>query len=329
VSQTIPFPTAFSANAALGNAQIKSSELRAGITKNELIYRIKQAYINLQYLYARQALLKKQDSIYTGFARSANVRFKAGESTLLEKSTADTQLNETRNLLSQDESNIDIYLSQLQVLLGSEQRIEIADKTFGQKDFDNLGDANAVNENPALAYIQQQIEVAEKQKKVEQSKALPDLTFGYFNQSLIGSPIDASGLQLASSADRFQGFQVGVSIPVFYGSYNSKVKSAAISKEIAGKNLESQKINLQGQFEQATQDYLKNRKSVEYYKTSGLPNAELLLSKSESAYKNGDISYAENLLNLRTATDIQEKNLNAILQYNLSIALLEYLTGKN
>jgi len=329
VSQTIPFPTVFSANAALGNAQIKSSELRAGITKNELVYRIKQAYINLQYLYARQALLKKQDSIYTGFAKSATVRYKAGESTLLEKSTADTQLNETRNMLSQDESNIQIYLSQLQVLLGSDEPVAIADKTFTQKEFQGINDGNAVNSNPALTYIQQQIEVADKQKKVEQSKALPDLTFGYFNQSLIGTPVNASGLELADSRNRFQGFQVGVAIPVFFGSYSSKVKSAAISKEIAGKNLESQKINLKGQYEQAVQEFLKNQKSLEYYKSSGLPNADLLLSKSESAYKNGDISYAENLLNLRTANGIQENNLNAILQYNLSVALLEYLEGKN
>jgi cobalt-zinc-cadmium resistance protein CzcA len=116
---------------------------------------------------------------------------------------------------------------------------------------------------------------------------------------------------------------------VFFGSYSSKVKSAAISKEIAGKNLESQKISLKGQYDQAVQEFLKNQKSLEYYKSSGLPNADLLLSKSESAYRNGDISYAENLLNLRTANGIQENSLGAILQYNLSIALLEFLQGKN
>ena len=44
VSQTIPFPTVFGANAALGNALVKSSELRTNITKNELIYRIRGKY---------------------------------------------------------------------------------------------------------------------------------------------------------------------------------------------------------------------------------------------------------------------------------------------
>ncbi|MDI1257364.1 MAG: CusA/CzcA family heavy metal efflux RND transporter [Flavobacterium sp.] len=329
VSQTIPFPTVFSANAALGNALIKSSELRAGITKNELVYRIKQAYTNLQYLYARQILLKKQDSIYSGFLKSAALRYKTGESTLLEQSTAETQLNETLNILSQNDSNIDIYLSQLQVLLGSDEKVAIADKDFSQKDFNTLNNDSAATANPSLAFLQQQIEVADKQKRVAQSKALPDLTFGYFNQSLIGSTVDASGLTIAASGNRFQGFQLGIAVPIFFGSYNSKVKSAAISKDIAGKNLESQQINLKGQYEQALQEYEKNRKSIDYYKASGLPNAALLLSKSESAYKNGDISYAENLFNLRTANSIRENYLTAILQYNLSITLLEYLTGKN
>ncbi|OYU80698.1 MAG: CusA/CzcA family heavy metal efflux RND transporter [Flavobacterium sp. BFFFF1] len=329
VSQTIPFPTVFSAHAALGNAMVKSSTLRVIIAQNEVAYRIKQAYLNLQYLYARRALLKKQDSIYSGFLKSAALRYKTGESTLLEQSTAETQLNETRNILGQDEANIEIYLSQLQVLLGSDEKIDIAETGFDAYEFEAFGDPAAISNNPALAYFQQQLEVADKQKQLERSKALPDLTFGYFNQSLIGATIDGSGLAIADSGNRFQGFQFGISVPIFFGAYNARVKSAAISREIAGKNLESQQVNLKGQYEQVLREFGKNRKSLEYYKSSGLPNADLLLSKSESAYRNGEISYSENLFNLRTANSIRENYLNAILQYNLSISLLEYLSGKN
>ncbi|MFH6997408.1 CusA/CzcA family heavy metal efflux RND transporter [Flavobacterium sp. FlaQc-57] len=329
VSQTIPFPTVFGANAALGNALVKSSELRTNITKNELIYRIRNTYTNLQYLYARQALLRKQDSIFSGFLKSAKLRFETGESTLLEQSTAETQLNETRNVLRQDEANIEIYLSQLQALLGSSERIAIADKTLVLSDYTAVDNAALASSNPSLAFIQQQIEVAKLQKRVQKTKALPDLTFGYFNQSLIGSPLNASGTELARSGDRFQGFQAGISLPIFFGSYSSRVKAAEINTQVASKTLESQQITIKGQFEQASQEYMKNKTSIDYYLTSGLPNAELLLNKSESAYKNGDISYAENLFNLRTATGIQENYLSAILQYNLSISLLEYLSGTN
>ncbi len=329
VSQTIPFPTVFSANASLGNALIKSSELKANITKNELVYRIKQTYSNLQYLYARQSLLKKQDSIYQGFVKSATLRYKTGESTLLEQSTAETQLYETQNILKGNDANIAIYLSQLQTLLGSNEAILISDKKLAEQLFSDTTDEKTTSGNPVLAYIQQQMTVAEKQKKVESAKALPDLTFGYFNQSLIGSPINATNSDLATSSNRFQGFHLGVAIPIFFGSYNAKIKSASINKEIAKTALEKNQINLKGQYDQAIQEFQKNKTSLEYYKTSGIPNANLILSKSQSAYKNGEIGYSENLLNLKTANGIQENYLSAILQYNQSISLLEYLSGKN
>lgn len=329
VSQTIPFPTMFSAHASLGKALIKSSELKANITKNELVYRIKQAYSNLQYLYARQSLLKKQDSIYLGFVKSATLRYKTGESTLLEQSTAETQLYETQNILKENDANIQIYLSQLQTLLGSNEAVSVADEKLAELVLLSVNEDSAINENPVLAYFQQQIEVSDKLKKVESAKALPDLTFGYFNQSFIGSPVNGTSSDLATASNRFQGFQLGVAVPIFFGSYNAKIKSAAINKEIAKTSFENSQINLKGQYEQAFQEFKKNKISLEYYKKSGLPNANLILSKSQSAYKNGEINYAENLLNLKTANGIQENYLTAILQYNQSSLLLEYLSGKN
>jgi cobalt-zinc-cadmium resistance protein CzcA len=329
ISQTIPFPTLFSANASLGNALIKSSELKANVTINELVYRIKQTYSNLQYLYERQSLLKKQDSIYLGFVKSARLRYKTGESTLLEQSTAETQLYETQNILKENDANISIYLSQLQTLLGSNSLVLISDKKLTEKSFSEVTNDKAATENPVLAYMQQQITIAEKQKKVESAKALPDLTFGYFNQSLIGSPINAASSDLAASSNRFQGFQLGVAIPIFFGSYNAKIKAASITSDIAKTALENNQIHLKGQYEQAIQEFQKNKTSIEYYKNSGIPNAALILSKSQSAYKNGEIGYSENLLNLRTANGIQENYLSAILRYNQSISQLEYLSGKN
>ncbi|WP_366183406.1 CusA/CzcA family heavy metal efflux RND transporter [Flavobacterium ovatum] len=328
VSQTIPFPTVFAANASLGNALIKSSELKANITKSELVYRISQTYSNLQYLYTRESLLQKQDSIYQGFVKSASLRYKTGESTQLEQSTAETQLYETQNILKENKANVNVYLSQLQTLLGSQEAIVIADRILVEQSFLDTNKDKAIAESPILAYVNQQVEVAEKQKKVETAKALPDITFGYFNQSLIGSQINATSSDLATSNNRFQGINLGLSIPIFYGSYSAKIKSESTNQEIARMNLENNEISLKGQYAQAGMEFQKNKTSLEYYKKSGVPNANLILSKSQSAYKNGEISYSENLLNLRTANGIQENFLSAILQYNLSIALLEHLSGK-
>jgi cobalt-zinc-cadmium resistance protein CzcA len=283
----------------------------------------------LQYLYARQLLLQKEDGLYQGFVKSATLRYKTGESTLLEQSTAETQLYETQNMLKENEANIQIYLSQLQTLLGSKEVVAIADKNLDEVALFTVNEAAALNENPVLAYFQKQIEVNANLKRVESAKALPDFSFGYFNQSLIGSPIDASGTDLATAKNRFQGVHVGIAIPLFFGSYQAKIRSAALNKEIATTTYENSQINLKGQYEQAIQEFNKNKSSLDYYKKSALPNADLILSKSQSAYKNGEINYAENLLNLKTANGIQENYLTAILKYNQSYFLLDYLSGKN
>jgi cobalt-zinc-cadmium resistance protein CzcA len=43
-------------------------------------------------------------------------------------------------------------------------------------------DSSAIAANPTLAFIQQQIDIAQKEKAVEQSRLKPDFSVGYFNQ---------------------------------------------------------------------------------------------------------------------------------------------------
>jgi cobalt-zinc-cadmium resistance protein CzcA len=82
-----------------------------------------------------------------------------------------------------------------------------------------------LNENPVLAYFQKQIEVNANLKRVESAKALPDFSFWYFNQSLIGSPIDAMA-PIWQQPKSLQGPR-GYCYPVIFGSYQAKIRSAA------------------------------------------------------------------------------------------------------
>jgi hypothetical protein len=71
-------------------------------------------------------------------------------------------------------------------------------------------------------------------------------------QSLIGSPIDASGTDLAT-AKSLSGVHVGIAIPLFFLDLsNLKIRSAALNK-VATTTYENSQINLKGQYEQAIQ----------------------------------------------------------------------------
>lgn len=329
ISQTFPFPTTFSANKALGNALIKGSELKLAASKNELIFQVKEVYAGLQYLQARKGLLTEQDTLYGGFAKAASARYRTGETNLLEKTSAETQRNEIRNLMQQNEADIQIYSSRLQTLLNTPTLVSVTESDFTEKEFTLLADTNNLRSNPFLAYLQQQIDIAQKQKKVEANKMLPDFTVGYFNQSLIGTQTVDGAETYFDGSKRFQGFQVGISIPLWIGPYRARTNAANINTQISQTQLQQYETNLRGQYQQAVQAYLKNRNSLEYYKTSALPNADLILKQVQAAYQSGEIGYSEYLLGLRNANSIKETYLQTLQEYNQSVFQLEFLAGRN
>jgi len=323
ISQTIPFPTVFSANAALGNEKIKSSQIQVMVVQNELVFQVKTLYTNLQYLYSKEKLLLEQDSINMGFVKSAILKYKTGEGNLLAKVTAETQLKDIQNLLAQNQSDIEIYTSKLQILLSSGNEIQIADRQLKESRNPLLADSIALNENPNLAYLRQQVNVAAKLQRVELAKALPDLTLGYFNQSLTGIHNNV----LYGNDKRFQGFQVGLAVPIFYRSYSAKGKAAEIGKDLAQNELYLQKQGIVGHYQQAIKEYAKHSARHDYFQSSAMTNAAQLLKNSTIAYQHGEIGYSEYLINLKQVNTIKENRLLALLEVNQSINQIEFLTG--
>lgn len=328
VSQSIPFPTLFSSQSQLNKAHIKGSELKLQLTQNELINQIKSVYHYLEYLQAERNLLMSQDSIYSSFANAANSRFKAGENTLLEKTTAETQLMEIKNLLAQNQSNVLIYQSQLQALMNSKVPIQIEQKPIAKLELTLPSDSTAYAQNPYLLYMKQQIEISNKQKKVETAKVLPEFTLGYFNQSLIGYQNTNGTDTYYGASKRFSGFQVGVSIPLWIVPQTAKVKAAGLNQKVMESNFEQHQTNIQNQYSQYLQEYMQDKNTLEYYEKSAIPNAELIIKQADKGFKNGEIGYVEYLQSIRTALTIKSNHLSSLNQYNQSIIKLEFLLGK-
>lgn len=326
ITQSIPF-TAFGSQGSLNRSMIASSELSASATENEIIYKVKQAYYQLAFVMARRALLLQQDSLYEGFLKSASLRYKTGETNLLEQTTAQVQSNEVKNQLRINESEMLVLRTQLKTLLVSESlpEIEEGEGRLVTLQFNATPDTNALTSNPSLSFMRQQIEVAKGKKKVEAAKMAPEFFVGFFSQTLIGTPYDDG--TVANSSNRFTGFQIGLSIPLWFAPHQGRVKAAEFNKLAAQSNYDYFRTSLQGQLEQAAQQYVKNKNSLAYFNESALPNADLILKQSQAAFRGGEIGYAEFLLSLRNAIDIREGYLITLNDFNQSIIYIEYLSG--
>jgi cobalt-zinc-cadmium resistance protein CzcA len=295
VSQSIPFPTLFTSQAKLGNAAIKGNQLKLQVTQNELVYQVKSVFHYLEYLQAERNLLLQQDSIYSAFAKASELRLKTGESNLLEKTTSGTQLMDVQNTMAQNQSNMQIYQLQLQALMNSKTPVQLPESSLNKIELSVQTDSTALNQNPYLAYLKQQIEIVDRQKKVEVAKVLPDFTIGYFNQSLIGLQNINGTDQYFDGSKRFTGLQFGISIPLWIVPQTAKIKAAGINEQVVQSNYEQQQTYLQAQYNEAIQQYLKDKNTLYYYEKSALPNADLIIKQADKGFKSGEIGYVEYL----------------------------------
>ena len=135
--------------------------------------------------------------------------------------------------------------------------------------------------------------------------------------------------QYFDGSKRFTGFQVGISIPLWFVPQAARVKAASINQQVVQSNYEQFQVNMQGQYNQAVQEYLKNKNTIAYYEQNALPNADLLINQSDKAFKSGEIGYGEYLQGLKNALFIKASHLRAVNQYNQSVIALEFLIGKN
>lgn len=329
VSQTIPFPTAIGAKSRLGTSLVESSVLKKDLTKAEVIYQVKNLYYEWLNLNQRRSLLLKKDSLYSQLSEASALRYKTGESNLLEKSAAAARASEVHNQLEQLDNDRRALAFQLKALLNAETP-ELTESTVQEAALTFTADSALAANSPYVQYLKQQVKVAADQRQVEKNNVLPDLTIGYFNQTLYGVPLGFdAGSPVAGYNYRFQGLHAGIAIPLWFGPQAARVKAAEQLRQSAELQYKQASANTMAHIQAAYEQYLKTRRSLDYYKATGLPNADLISRQSVLAFQKGEIGYTEHIINLQQADEIRQNYLNALLDYNKSIITLEFLSGTN
>ncbi|SMD31811.1 cobalt-zinc-cadmium resistance protein CzcA [Reichenbachiella faecimaris] len=326
LNQSFEFPTVYSNQSKLAKAQISGSEKLLKVTENELKRNIKQSWLQLVYLRERQELLAFQDSLFRRFLHAANIRYETEASGYLEKAAAETRVMEIQNNLQLLQSDTEIQEYELRVLLNAKDEMTFNPEQLGVRGLISNIDSARIDDNPKMAYIIQQIEIADANVSVQSSKMLPGLSVGYFNQSLTGT-VNTNG-EIAGSSDRFSGIQAGISIPLFYGSDKAKIKVAKLKSEMAQTRADYFSTVLKGQYDQQLQAVFKYRGSLNYYQEKAVPQAELIIQNAQKSFENGAIDYVEYFQSLNQGLQLKFNYLNTINEYNQAIIELEYLIGQ-
>ncbi len=328
VSQSVSFPTVYINQKKLAGAKVTSSEWQLKKSQLEISNQVRQIYWHLAYLYSKQKLLLYQDSLYNRFLRAAELRALSGETNRLEMITARSQNLEVKNKLHQNLSDIGIYARSFQNLLNTDIYFIPSDTIL--KRAGNLPDIDSagIGMNPSLGFIRQQVEVSRREKVLEQSRMMPDLSIGYFSQTIQGIQEINNVPVTFGSGDRFNGIQAGISVPLWIVPFTSKVKAARINEEIAISDAEYYSRYLSSTYKSLLDEYKKYSGTVDFYEKQAVPESDLIIDQSSRSYKAGALDYLDYVISLSRALEIKQNYLDALNNFNQTIINIEYIRGQ-
>lgn len=324
LSQTINFPTVYARQKALLNEEWKSSVLNVGVQETQLKKQVTQVFYTLVYLQQKKELLQKNDSIFSEFLTKTTLRFNKGESNILEKTTAENQRGQIALQLLQLEQDVELLQLQFQLLLNT-TTVFVPDENEVLQNSFSENDTTLLSSHPAIQYWKQQQQIATATTKMERSKLLPDITFGYNIMGMRGTGADD---KIYNSTPQFQSGQIGLGIPIFSGSQKARINAAKTNEIIASNQYEMNLQNFENAYRSAFSQYKKFEETVQYFESTALKNAETITTTANQQFLNGDINYLEWVLLLNQATTIQSDYIEAVKNRNNAVAELNFYINK-
>ncbi|KAA0210617.1 CusA/CzcA family heavy metal efflux RND transporter [Ignavibacteria bacterium CHB1] len=329
ISQTIPFPTYYFEKSKLLEAEMQNIELQRKALMNVITSQVKSQFYELQYLSAVKDRLKYLEVLYIDFVNAAGLRYKTGETNLLEKTTAETKYGEIQLLLKQNESDYLMTYNKLKTLMNTGEDFVIERIVEFQPLALNISfDTSLVSNNPALESMYKEVLIARQNKEIEIASLLPELNIGYFNQSLIGTQSVNGNEVHFGIGDRFHGVNLGINVPLTFFNSSSKIQSLDFKQQSLLREADNVRIQLQNQLRNAYVQYEQILSQYKYYSSTALLNSEVIINTAKVSFQSGEIDYIEFLQALETVTDVHLAYLNCINQLNQSVINITSLINK-
>lgn len=315
LSQGIEWPGVYKARENLLRQQVKSVEISKQIRALEIKKGVQSTYYNLWYLQSKQLLWQRLDSLYSSLAKAALLKVRTGESAGLDSIAAVAKSKEISVQLSLLQRDIMVEQESLKKLL-STSVIYLPEENVLQKVPVFFLDTS-LEKHPQLQLQQQQINISDAEINLQQQNRNPNFEGRFFSQRLYGIK------------NPYSGFSITVGIPLLGGSsYRNKIKAAKFEKDYQQTILDYERLSLNTNYRQAYQQLQKDIELLSYYESTGLEQAEAILKAANTAYRAGEISFAELTQFVTQSIDIQKNYLDVLNQYNQSAIQLNYYLNR-
>lgn len=304
VEQSFSFPTLYLAERKSKQIEISISQANLEIQKNELIKNVSNIYFDYQFLLNKQKLYQALDSLYRILIYNSEKRVETGDISRLELLNIKAKKNQVgvQNNSIQNET-VNTY-KRLKVLMNSDSDFIIPTTVellpAPQTTPDSL---------PVFDLLKNDCEYYKSLVRVEKNKMLPDISLNYF----LGSNRYENGKY-------YHGFQIGVAIPLFFSTFNAKIKAATISSD-AKTLLNAHEMSvIQNHLNELLSEHHKYKALLNNYDLSEEPLMKEIMKTALKSYQLGEIDFYQFVISYETAIQIQIEHWHNKVRYNQIIS---------
>lgn len=313
VSQDLGSPVTHIQRYRLYKNEVGLSESSQKLTQKELIASVKEAYYKWVYQIVLIAQMENEAALYEEFFGIVKLHSDSGITNILEKTIAETKYAEAQRKLLTSQEQLKIVVNNINRYLYSEEKYQPA-----QKDLELYtirfpeGQADKFYPYTFKEYFQQQVNRKSIELSLEKSYLYPGITAGYFNQSI-------------GSEKNLQGFQLGISVPLWFLPQTSRIKEARINKNIKENEIAFKTYELEQTIDDLKIKLDQEFINVVFFRENALPQSDLLIQNATLKLQKDEIPYTEYLQSIAEALKIKHEYLNSVLNYNLTAIELEYM----
>jgi len=317
ISQSLDFPLTSYYRVKSAKASTSSLELKLQALKLQVRADVKAAYAKLAFAIESSHLAQERVNLFKSLRDAAKTRSDLGESSEIDAMQASLQLTEAQNNMQMAYQDIMDARYNLFETVGIDKEKQTYEISFPDTlhyvavDINQNEVLQQLQNHPQLQQINKEQLAASYQTKVAKSGYLPDINLTYYRQDF-GNGFD------------FKAFEVGVSIPLWFGvNQSNKVQQSQARYRAVGWQFQQEQLAIKKQAEQAWHGYETARANIKRFQSSIQTQSKKLVDMTQQGYRMGELDLITLLEAQRTYLRTQQSYYETLRDYYLRVIKLE------
>ena len=311
VSQDVRLPNYYLATRKAGKLEYDVAYQELRIQQENLIREVSSVYFQLQLLHEKESIYRTIDSLYRNVVSKFQLQQQSGLISRLDLLNAKAKQQQVTQQLSEIRVQKNNVTTRLHLLMGYDSLFSVV----RELQILPLSSREAAA-SPSVQKLYKSLELQKAHSAVQRAGFLPDLSLNYF-----------IGTNEYPNAKNYQGFEVGVSVPLFFKTIVQKNKAARLtvnSMELQV-NYELEKLRIR------REELISKRKKVAanltYYEEDGKMLQDELIRTATLSWEKGDIQFMNYVISIENALNIKLEYLENIKNINELTLEYNYLTN--